>query len=84
MNKPIMYLTCCTETICQHIQTGGRQKDVAALYAAAIRSWKDGYDFPDWRSINQCIMDKWNYRALLRIKRMAHALLEEKKGRSQK
>lgn len=44
------------------------QKDVAALYAVAIRC---DVGITDWPTVNRAIIDRWSLAALKRIKELA-------------
>jgi hypothetical protein len=54
--------------ICNEIEHGASQKDIAMSYAMAMRSAAAGADAPEWGTINRAFIAKWNIKALSRIK----------------
>lgn len=72
-------LVCCTETILQDLGAAqATQKEVALTYAMAIKSEAQGADKPNWRTINEAIIARWNMKALERIKKRAFDILAGK------
>lgn len=71
-------LVCCTQTICDEIEQGFTQKDIALTYAMAIKSQAHGADEPDWPTINKAILARWKMSGLERIKKRAFDLLSGK------
>jgi hypothetical protein len=68
-------LVCCTSVICDEVKSGASQKSVAATYALAIKSAAQKADEPDWKTINTAIIERWNFKALDRIKGEAFRIL---------
>lgn len=69
-------LACVETTVENVIEHGGKQKDVAEVYAMALVStWPT-----DWGRVNRAISAKWP-KGLLRIKERAWAIAR-KRGRS--
>lgn len=67
-----MNLVCCTQVLLQDIGTKrATQKDVALIYALAIKSESAGADRPDWKQINEAILARWSMSGLKRIKDLA-------------
>lgn len=66
-----MSLLCCTETICEEVQRGLKQNDIAVTYAMALTSSSRGVDNPDWGKINGAILARWSMSGLERIKKRA-------------
>ena len=62
---------CRTDAICNEIERGCTQKDIARTYALAIKDDTLGTDCPDWSTINRAIIDRWSPRGLERVKKMA-------------
>lgn len=71
-----VYLVCCTQVICNEVRRGVTQKDIAVTYAMALRSAAAKADDPDWKTINEAIIEKWNVKALSRIKERAWAIAD--------
>lgn len=62
-----MELTCCEMVICNEIEQGANQKEVARSYALALRSsWPT-----DWKRVNEAIVARWSKAGLERIKKLA-------------
>ena len=68
-------LICCTQVICNEIEQGLRQMDIAQTYALAIKSEAQGADNPDWPTINKAIVARWSMSGLERIKARAYSIL---------
>ena len=43
----------CTRVICEEVEMGCKQMDIAVSYAMALKSQANGVDKPDWRTINR-------------------------------
>lgn len=72
-------LMCCTQVILQDLGAAqATQKQVALTYAMAIKSQMQNADRPDWPTINKAIIDRWNMKALERIKKRAYDILSRK------
>jgi hypothetical protein len=66
-------LVCCTEKKCT-------QKDIALIYAMAMKSAHQKADTPDWHAINRAIIGRWSMSGLERVKKMAYDLLAGKRA----
>jgi len=71
-------LVCCTQVICNEVEMGVTQTDIAITYAMAIKSQMQGADKPDWKAINTAILSKWKMSGLERIKKRAYDILNGK------
>jgi hypothetical protein len=71
-------LVCCTQVILNEIEQGITQKGISLTYAMTIKSEAQKADVPDWRAINDAIIEKWNMRALGRIKKRAWDIISGK------
>jgi hypothetical protein len=72
-------LVCCTQVITRDVADKAmKQKDVALLYAMALKSKSDGADNPDWGAINGAILARWSMSGLERIKKRAWDILAGK------
>jgi len=71
-------LVCCTQVICNEVEMGVTQMDIAITYAMAIKSQMQGADKPDWKAINTAILSKWKMSGLERIKKRACDILSSK------
>ncbi len=68
-------LICCTDVICNEVERGVSQKDIAVSYALAIKSQAQKADNPDWSVINRAILARWKMSGLERIKKRAFDIL---------
>jgi hypothetical protein len=73
-----MHLVCCTWVICNEIEQGLTQKDIALTYAMALRSATAKADIPDWETINRAIIKRWSMSGLERIKKRAWGIVSGK------
>lgn len=78
MSEIEINLVCCTQVICNEIEQGVSQKDIALTYAMAIKAQAQKADMPDWSVINKAILAKWKPSGLERIKKRAFDLLSGK------
>ena len=70
-------LVCCTQVICNEVSNKEvRRKDVAFTYAMALKSSAQGADKPDWKTINEAILSRWEKRGLVAVKNRAWAIAE--------
>jgi hypothetical protein len=65
-------LVCCTDVILRSIEARATQKQVATLYAMAMKSEFEKSDTLDWPTINRAIIERWSMSGLERVKKMAH------------
>ena len=72
------FLVCCTAVICNEVDKGLTQKQIAQTYAMAIVSDTYKMDKPDWTRINNAIIGKWGIKGLERIKKKAWKLIADK------
>lgn len=72
-------LVCCTEVIVEECKMPeATQKSVAMTYALALKSQMQRADMPRWPEINKAIIDRWNMKALERIKLRAYNIVTGK------
>lgn len=72
-------LVCCTQVLLQNLGAKEcRQKDIALVYAMAIKSEHQKADVPDWKTINEAILKRWSMSGLDRIKKRAWDILAGK------
>ena len=58
----------CTETLLQEINDKNfKQVDIAVTYRLAMLSSEK----PDWRKVNEAIINRWSKSGLERVKKMA-------------
>lgn len=77
-SEPQINLVCCTQVIKDEIFMGISRKDIAVIYALAIKSEMQGADRPDWKEINHAIIARWDFKSLDAVKKRAFDILRGK------
>lgn len=69
MSEGRFEIMCVESVIENEIKQGLSQRQIAQTYALALRSsWPT-----DWKRVNEAIIKRWSFKALNRIKEMAHS-----------
>lgn len=69
-------MVCCTMVICNEIERGIPQRDIALSFAMALKSEAQGADAPDWEKIADAALKRWGPSGWRRLKERGWGIAE--------